>query len=67
MSSSGHLWGFPLLHTHTVKTLDEVVQHLGFFTGLYGKAVTTRVTNHSPSRCTQAIEKKERWRLVKTH
>ncbi len=61
---SSYLWGLPLFHSHTVKTLDEVVEHLRLFTGLYGKAVATWVTSHPPSGCTQARERKrELWEI----
>lgn len=47
------LGSFPLLNANTVKSLNEVVQHLCLFARFNGEAVTGWVAGHPPTTCTK--------------
>lgn len=64
-----NLGSFPLLNANTVKSLNEVVQHLCLFARFNGEAITGWVTGHPPSTCTKTTrwEAKQGWRHVILH
>lgn len=61
-SVSYYLWCFFFLYSNSVKTLDEVVQHVCLLAGLNGEMVTVGIPGTCPTRGSQTSEKRtENW------
>lgn len=57
-SISYYLWCFFFLNSNSVKTLDEVVQHICLFAGLDGEMVTVGIPGTRPTTGSEALEEK---------
>lgn len=51
-----YLWCFSLLYSHSVKTLDEVVQHLCLLAVLNGEVVTAGIGNTGAARASHTLK-----------
>lgn len=57
-SISYYLWCFFFLNSNSVKTLDEVVQHICLFAGLNGEMVTVGIPRTCPTTGSKTLEKR---------
>lgn len=57
-SISYYLWCFFFLYSNSVKTLDEVVQHICLLAGLNGEMVTVGIPRTCPTTGSKTLEKR---------